>query len=638
MKLKKMIIGDFKGIKYFEVEFSNQTVIKGENGAGKTTVYDAFLWLLFGKNSEGKADFQSRPLNKNNKPRKGLVITVQAYIEIDGTIHKFLRKERQKFVNDEFRGNETLCFIDEVPKKVGEYAAYIDEIIAEDVFKLLTDLKHFCGKLHWQAARDVLKDIAGDMGTPEGFAELMAELKGRTIKEYQLVLTGQKKRLVAEQKEVNPRIDELQRQLSEYADTDTSELENQRGILEGEIQLLDTKRQDFLALEDTRQDKLSKLNTMKMQLAERVADLRKDTSNIQKFLGEKATIERGMADRQQSVEHAVGMLGAKRGKVDSKKSEIELKTTSLDDVRGQYDNIEQTPASDKCFSCNRKLPPEKIEANAENKTLRLGELEGQGKRIHATIKEMKDELGIFQSEAHGAGNRLDAAKIELQEARDYRKERFVKLNALIETAETLEPEGDVVWLKLNEKISKLAGEIGESAPGQLNKIADQRNDKVAELEKVTKALSQSDQAKANKERIAELEDREKELAQLIADIDKQLKDIADYKTEESNLLLEAVNGKFEHVEFKLFNVLVNGEIEDCCEATLAGVPYSDMSYGQRIFVGIDIVNVLSEHYGVSVPIFIDNAEGLTLPIEAKSQVIELRAVEGQKELTVESKE
>ncbi len=95
----------------------------------------------------------------------------------------------------------------------------------------------------------------------------------------------------------------------------------------------------------------------------------------------------------------------------------------------------------------------------------------------------------------------------------------------------------------------------------------------------------------------------------------------------------AVNGKFAHVTFKLFSTLLNGSVEPCCITTYNGVEFPDLSGGQKIFAGIDIVNVLSEHYGYKVPMFLDNAESLTLPIEFDGQLIKLEAVENMK-LTV----
>jgi hypothetical protein len=174
---------------------------------------------------------------------------------------------------------------------------------------------------------------------------------------------------------------------------------------------------------------------------------------------------------------------------------------------------------------------------------------------------------------------------------------------------------------------------------QLEAIEAERKAKEAELTTINTALSQADSIKKGRARIAELEAEEKSLAQKIANIDKQLQEIQDYQQEISSIVESAVNGKFSHVKFKLFNNLINGSIEDCCEATLNGVPYPDCSYGQKILIGIDIINVLAEHYEYSVPLFIDNAESLTIPIEAKSQTIKLFAVDGIKglEFSKESK-
>ncbi|MDO8302887.1 MAG: hypothetical protein Q7T18_06585, partial [Sedimentisphaerales bacterium] len=96
----------------------------------------------------------------------------------------------------------------------------------------------------------------------------------------------------------------------------------------------------------------------------------------------------------------------------------------------------------------------------------------------------------------------------------------------------------------------------------------------------------------------------------------------------------AVNGKFKYVSFKLFNRLLNGNIEPTCVAMLDGVPYQDMSYGQKIRVGIDILSVLSNHYGLHVPLVIDNSESLTYPVEFDGQTIQLRADKNVKKVTV----
>ena len=46
LKLNKLTLENFKGIKNSEIKFDSKTTIQGQNGAGKTTIADAFYWLF----------------------------------------------------------------------------------------------------------------------------------------------------------------------------------------------------------------------------------------------------------------------------------------------------------------------------------------------------------------------------------------------------------------------------------------------------------------------------------------------------------------------------------------------------------------------------------------------------------------
>ena len=48
LALTKIRIQNFKGARDFEIDFSaDRTSITGANGTGKTTIADAFSWVLF---------------------------------------------------------------------------------------------------------------------------------------------------------------------------------------------------------------------------------------------------------------------------------------------------------------------------------------------------------------------------------------------------------------------------------------------------------------------------------------------------------------------------------------------------------------------------------------------------------------
>ncbi len=204
------------------------------------------------------------------------------------------------------------------------------------------------------------------------------------------------------------------------------------------------------------------------------------------------------------------------------------------------------------------------------------------------------------------------------------------LQGQIDQKETVDPGDDDEYKQIIEDIKAAEKEVGEPVTDQLTELETKRQTLVDRQTELNTQLADFDQMQKNEKRITELAKREKELSQQIAGIDRMLDMIGEYNAAESKAIESAVNGRFKYVEFKLFDIILNGSVNECCEAMLNGVPYTDMSYGQRIIVGIDIINILSEHYGYSVPLVIDNAESLTLPIEAEGQTIRLVATKSKK--------
>ena len=636
IKLNRLVIENFKGIKSFEVELEGgNAVIKAENGIGKTTIYDAFLWLLFGKNSEGKKDFEVRPLDGSNQPIKGLVLAVEAELDCDGTIHTFRKEHHEKVVKKQLRGYETLCTIDEVPKKVGEYQDYITELIPEDTFKLLTDLSYFNSKLHWSDRRQVLLDIAGKIGTPEGFDELTAALNGRSVADYKKVLSEQKKRFENERDEINPRIDEIQKGLDEYAGTGTKKPKAQRDKIKAEIAKLDKQRTKLFATEKERQEKMDLIFELTKKRTQRESELANSTIGIKSLLDEKIKIEADVANKQQTVEGVKNDRKFQQTKLSGEKNQLDSLTTSISLAQSEYKTASEAPTDDACYACGQKLPADKLAGAEEKRVANLAKIARRGNGILVEVKACKKSIVEIEATIKELSELLAGAERGLQKVLKAKDKRTAEIDKLVEANQTIPPDSDKAWLVFDGQIKKTEAEIGEPVAEQMQTIEEQKTEKQTAVEKLNQALAQADRAKQDKTRIAELEAKEKELAQKIADIEKQLADIDQYKAVESRAIEEAVNGKFKHVTFKLFGELLNGGLEECCEAIFNGVPYSDMSTGQQIFVGIDIVNVLSAHYDVTVPMFIDHTESMTMPIEADTQTIKLFAKKGTKKLVVE---
>ena len=127
MKLKQLIIENFKGIKYLEILFINLiTIISGQNATGKTTVLDAICWLLFGKDSHGNSKFEIRELDENGEKVHYTDISVTAVIEVDGDERTIQRKQVENWVKKrgqedrELSGNKDNYFINGFPKSAKE--------------------------------------------------------------------------------------------------------------------------------------------------------------------------------------------------------------------------------------------------------------------------------------------------------------------------------------------------------------------------------------------------------------------------------------------------------------------------------------------------------------------------------------
>jgi len=460
-------------------------------------------------------------------------------------------------------------------------------------------------------------------------------LNGRSIKDFEDVLKTQKKRHEKEQAEINPRIDEIQLGLDEYAGTDTKGIEGQRDKLKTEIAVLDSKRKKLFATEKERQKNVDYINELTKKQVQREGELANDTSGVKDLLDEKVEIEKELAEKVNAVFQARNNWTAEQTSLALAGNQLAFRLDSLNSVREEYKKTEDFKADDSCFACGQKIPAEKLADNETTKINKLTEIAKRGNDLKAIVDAAKKSNTKQETKLKELSELLTQAEAELQKAQEAKDKLFAEIDKQIEANATTPPESDKAWQIFDRQIKRLEAVIGEPVSEQLQAIDDQRAEKASAIAKLNDALAQADTMKKNKARITELEEKEKELAQKISDVEKQLAVIDHYKVTESRVIEKAVNGKFKHVEFKLFGECLNGSPVECCEATLNGVPYSDMSTGQQIFVGIDIVNVLSEHYNISVPLFIDHTESLTLPIETKTQTIKLFAQANTKTLVVE---
>ena len=149
-------------------------------------------------------------------------------------------------------------------------------------------------------------------------------------------------------------------------------------------------------------------------------------------------------------------------------------------------------------------------------------------------------------------------------------------------------------------------------------------------------LSESNLVQAHKERLNELSAKEKVLSAQYETLERELDLINRFTLAKVKMLEKRINKQFALAKFKLFDQQVNGEIIPCCETLYDGVPYNtSLNNGARINVGLDIIKTMSHYYGVTAPIFCDNAEAVTELLDTGGQQIRLY-VSRDKSLTVKN--
>jgi DNA repair exonuclease SbcCD ATPase subunit len=671
--LKSLHIENFKGIKSLEVNFSNKTSIKGQNAAGKTTIFDAFTWLLFNKNSVGEEKFNTRPLDKDGNRIDNVEIKVVGVLDVEGKEVMLSKVQKQNWVKKRgtntvtLQGNPNSYEIDGYPKSEVDFKAYVSELSqSEDMFKLLTNPQYF-SSLKWKDQRDILMKLVSETSDVElaktdgKYAPLINELEKAPSTDdirakFSKALTEWKKN----QAEIPVRIDEAEKS---KVDVDVAEQELLKTDLERQIKEIELQmKSSSKVIDDLEQQKFElqfEVNDCKRKANEslikerRSLDDRKDEATI-KFndLHKQITkLESEIVEKKKRIptlESEKTELGKQY--MSEKEKAFDETPYLFDESKWKFD--ESTTV---CSLCGQRLPEDKIEqlktdfeekkAKAKEdtaerlKTIRESfnnQKVAELNRIASLGTDKKSEIEIMKSDIEDAEKKLPELREQETEQMKIKNECIKKLSELPEEADLSTNED---YKSLMKKDTDLQSQIDSARANSIDtsELESKKLELEAALEDAKTIIAQAAKNVEVDERIAELQAEKKEIGQKVADQEQMLYLLEEFIRFKLNKVSESINSHFKTVNFKLFEMQLNGGMKDCCECTVNGVPYSTLNSGHRIVAGLDIIHSLSELYGVSVPIFVDNAESLNefnVP-DMDAQLI-LLSVSEDKQLKVEA--
>lgn len=653
IKLKKMHIENFKKIKEKDIDFGNLTRISGQNAVGKTTIADAFMWCLFDKNSRGETKFQIRPLDSLGNQIDHVEIKVILTLEVDGREVTLQKVQKQNWVKkrgtltETLQGNVNSFEIDGIPKKEKDYKKYIAGLVDEELFRLITNPQAFVSK-KWQEQRKELMKFAPTVdnedviaSNPKVLQELSLALSLHSPEDLQTKAKKALSEYKKQQTEIPARIDEVRKSMT---DIDVAELELQRNGLKERIAEIEKSEEDMTAQYESYQKETDSLLELKMQLTDLERETNEENNAVRKKYDEQLadfdndieSSKRKIKTFRQNIADAEGTISA----YERKRQEL-LADWKEENAKTYSETLEFDENITICPMCGQSYPEDKVQQIKEDFEQRkadvkakwekdhresLDRIEADGNRYKGLIEQMQAKLGDAKS-------KLSAEQMDLQNAEVERKK----------VANLLEALPDKIDVSCNEEYKELALQISEkekllnsanSGAEIRQQLRIKKNGLKEELLEVEKQITSADNS-AKEERIEELQQEMGDISNKVNEQEKMICLLEEFTKAKMTMISKIVNEKFGIVDWKLFDKQVNSAVVECCECTVNGVPFSALNTGHRIVAGLDIINTLSELYGVTAPIFIDNAEAVNefnLP-ELDAQMV-LLSVSDDKEMEI----
>ena len=633
--LKSLRIENFKGCKKREIQFGSVTDIYGDNGTGKTTIADAFTWLLFERDSAGSTKFGVRPRNEDKSLVNHVEIMVEGEFEVDGSQLSLKKVQKQNWVKkrgtgtQELQGNKNEYEINGFPAKEKEFKEKVGEIIDDTTFRIVTDPRAFAA-LDWKEKRKIIMQLVSEVTDEDvlksgDFGAIADDLAiapaDKCLDKYKKSLLKLKK----DQQEIPTRIDEASRSIVEV---DVADLELQKNALNEKLEAVRKDREDF----SSKYKRVSELNAEIMNIKLDMGDLERkhNTDYQQQVRAARQKYDSALSriyDMESQKTLAESTVYSRQGTLEGLKAEL----SDLGKKWSETKHMSINPSDTVCDKCGQEYPEDKKEEILQDfsrrKEQRLEEINAKGNAVKSKIQSVEKDIASFKEKLKEISDNLDNTRKEIEEKK-------IAMESIKQPGPVEElPE----YIELKKKLQDINTELGSIDDGESyrQQLEIRERGLKEELAQVEKNLALDHANEKLRDRILDLNKELKDVSQKIADCEAKILLLEKFTVQKMTMLSSRVDEKFSFVKINMFNTQINGGVTETCDITVDGVNYSDLNNAKKIQAGLDVIYALQQLYQIKAPIFIDNRESVTSIPENGTQIINMFVSKEDKELRIE---
>lgn len=658
ISIERLTLTNFKCFRSKEITFdSDVTTIKGRNGVGKTTIADAILWCLFGKNSEGKSDFDLKTHDVNGKVIPNLDHSVEMVLvtsdpedaTFEITLKRTLKETWVKKRGSEelvFKNNTTEYLINGDDTKAADYKKYIAQLVDEEVFKAITSPTYF-PSLKWQVQREFLTkmvDMSDVAPTKEELEIALSEIApNQTLIDYRKHLSYQIKGVKDKLDKIPIRLEEQNKALPEQLDWESLTFELDKAKKE-----LDEVDKKILAIKSGNSDDVKR------------SEIRDEIKKVQFELDAiEVQVRAFVRSEQSSKDDKVAELSRKFNELLNNQKDIELATQSLEKMKARCDETLEKCEKDAqdirtewahnnsrkfvfhenykvCPRCGQYLPEDQIE---EKRKKAEENLNADKARIKTELTEKAEKVKVLRADAEKQIEDLKTKNEELEKNLAEVKEAINNVFSEKAKAEKVvvktigqcleEDEGYQQLLKkkdeLQQKLEKST--TSEEDKKRLEELVVRKCVLNEGIDTINRQLATRDQRLKILALIDGINEEQKDLVRQLSELERKEDVARKYQDRQNAILEERINEHFKLVQWKMFRTVNNGGDpfdEPFCECYVDGVAYHDgLNQAARLNAGLDICETLCRHYKISAPIIIDNSESTLNILKTTGQQVRL---------------